>query len=172
MSYFQQQISLNQLQNVPHKRISIRGTQCPWLDKPTRQLIHRKNALFRALKRSGNDPSALAKYKKTCKKVKSACLEAKRRFMESAFSGVQNPRDFWKTVKRLTSTKSSAALPLQRPDGSVAFSPGEKAAEKNFQRNFRKISMGKIFLRRQFYQAIFIWIGGARKMRYVLKYRS
>ncbi len=137
-SYFQQQISLAQMHNVPHKRITIRGTQCPWLDKPTRQQINRKNALFRALKRSGNDPSALAKYKKTCKKVKSACLEAKRRFMESAFSGVQNPRDFWKTVKKFTSKRSNATLPLQRPDGTVAFSAGEKAAalSTEFQKNF------------------------------------
>ncbi|MCP3668019.1 MAG: hypothetical protein GY696_36950, partial [Gammaproteobacteria bacterium] len=58
--------------------------------------------------------------------------------MESAFSGVQNPRDFWKTVKKFTSKRSNATLPLQRPDGTVAFSVGEKAAalSTEFHKNF------------------------------------
>ncbi|MCP3666298.1 MAG: hypothetical protein GY696_27990 [Gammaproteobacteria bacterium] len=68
--YLQQQIVSSQMQYVPHKDVTHRGIQCPWLNKPIRRLIERKNAQFRTLKRSGENPASLAKYKKACKKLK------------------------------------------------------------------------------------------------------
>ncbi|MCP3666297.1 MAG: hypothetical protein GY696_27985, partial [Gammaproteobacteria bacterium] len=53
---------------------------------------------------------------------------------------MQSPRAFWKTVKKFTCSRSSNTLPLLRPDGSVAFSAGEKAASLSaeFQKNFNR----------------------------------
>ncbi len=47
VDFLQQQIVHSQMLYVPHKDVTHRGIQCPWLNKPIRRLIERKNAQFR-----------------------------------------------------------------------------------------------------------------------------
>ncbi|MCP3668094.1 MAG: hypothetical protein GY696_37325, partial [Gammaproteobacteria bacterium] len=49
---FQDQISLAQAQYVPHKKITLRRSQCPWFSKPLLRKIERKNKAFKAMNRN------------------------------------------------------------------------------------------------------------------------
>ncbi len=136
--HLQREILLTQMSNVPHKDVTLRRNSCPWFSRSIRRCIERKNKQFRSLQRS-NNPSTRAKYRRANKKAKAACLEAKKNSVKEAFEAVKGPQDFWKTVKKFSGTNTSGTTPpLQKSDGSIAFSASEKAAalSAEFKKNF------------------------------------
>ncbi|MCP3668536.1 MAG: hypothetical protein GY696_39655, partial [Gammaproteobacteria bacterium] len=138
---FQDKISLAQAQYVPHKKITLRRSQCPWFSKPLLRKIERKNKAFKAMNRNRN-PTTVAKYLKANKSAKVACLQAKKASVVDSFNSMQSSKDFWKTVKKFSSKKpTGTSIPLQKPDGSVAFTSAEKASalSAEFQKNFNPI---------------------------------
>ena len=92
---------------IPPKILPPKRRNLPWLSKGIVQAMHRRNALFKRAKRSGNDID-YAKYSRVRNKVVRNLRSAKHTYFHELKPS--NHKKFWKAVKCLH--KNSSSIPV------------------------------------------------------------
>ena len=88
---------------IPKKRIII-DNRPPWISDDIMKAIRRRNRLFAAYKKSGNEYK-LAEYKYTRNAIVSAIRVSKVKYFQKLHTA--DKKSFWKMVKRLANNRST-----------------------------------------------------------------
>ena len=88
---------------IPKKRI-VSDNRTPWISEDILKAIRRRNRLFAAYKKSGNEYK-LVEYKYTRNAIVSAIRVSKVKFFQKLHTA--DKKSFWKMVKRLTNNRST-----------------------------------------------------------------
>lgn len=113
----------------------------PWLTKTIIQAMRKRNSLFRAAHKSGNE-AILSKYKAERNKVVSLLRASKTAYFQNL--GSSNFKEFWKAVKLVN--KRSSTIPALKDGSFFITTDTEKAQLLNdffhscFNRSFERLS--------------------------------
>ena len=113
------------LECIPQSTLRTRRN-LPWLTKSITQAIRRRNALFKAHKRSKSTPM-YQKYRAARNRVTAMLRLSKARYFRKLRS--QNSKDFWKSIKLLN--KVDCSIPTLLSNGAEVADNCEKASLLN-----------------------------------------
>ncbi|CAC5395380.1 unnamed protein product [Mytilus coruscus] len=121
--------------SIPNKIITVRKSEPPWMNNIVRRLIRKKNRIHRKAKRY-NNASTWTKFRRIRNDVTSLIRKTKDDFNDNLVSKLSNSnstgRDWWNTVKQLTSIKSCRpGIPPLVKNDCLIFDDTEKANEFN-----------------------------------------
>ncbi len=122
---------------VPHKEVWFRQDSCPWMEKRLLRLFQRRNCAHKRF-RDTNSPRHGAVWRKFRKMCKMECKVAKKTYLQQAFDGVKNAKDYWRIVNRFNHDRAKVPINLKLRDGSMISECGQKANAfaEEFSQNF------------------------------------
>ena len=114
---------------IPHKQVTVKSNDKPWITHEFKVLIRKRNRLWRRFKKTGN-PNHFHIYKM----VRNAALSLNRRNIKSYYEKLEmqlskssNPKVWWKKFKTVISSKDSHSIPPINNNGVLFDKDQQKA---------------------------------------------
>ncbi len=118
-------------QFIPTRTITVKPRSKPWITKPLRLLIKKKNNLWRRYKRTER-PEHLDTYRRVRNQTVRETTKAKNHYYNSIIPTLENPngdpKKWWCLTKSLLNNKSQTAIPPLFEGDSVVTDSNHKAA--------------------------------------------